>query len=87
MKKQIEMLTQLLEKNNISLPHCSKKREGGSNLEDRERVHALVSGTSNSPSFIIDSRDSRHMVLRKETLSSLDMSKGPPIVLKDDSLT
>jgi len=29
MKKQIDMLTQLLEKNNISLPNCSKKREGG----------------------------------------------------------
>ena len=44
MKKQIDMLTQLLEKNNISLPECAKKREGGSNLEDRERVHALVAG-------------------------------------------
>ena len=27
------------------------------------------------------------MVLTKETFSSLDMSKGPPIVLVDDSLT
>ena len=31
MKKKIEMLTQLLDKNNISLPDLSKKREGGSN--------------------------------------------------------
>ena len=62
MKKQIDMLTQLQEKNNISLPDCSKKREGGSNSEEKERVHALVSSTSSSPSFIIDSRDSRHMV-------------------------
>ena len=29
MKKQIDMLTKILEKNNISLPDCSKKREGG----------------------------------------------------------
>ena len=29
MKNKIDMLTQLLEKNNISLPDCSKKREGG----------------------------------------------------------
>ena len=62
MKKKIDMLTQLLENNNISLPDYSKKREGGSNLEDRERVHALVVGTSSSPSFIIDFRASRHMV-------------------------
>ena len=45
MKKQIDMLTQLLEKNGISLPDSSKKREGGSSSEDRERVHALVAGT------------------------------------------
>ena len=47
----------------------------------------LVAATSSSPSFIIDSRASRHMVSTKETLSSLDMLKGPLIVLGDDSLT
>ena len=31
MKKQTDMRNQLLEKNNISLPNFSKKREGGSN--------------------------------------------------------
>ena len=87
MKNKIDIVTQLLEKNNISLLDFSKKREGGSNSEDRERVHALVAGTSISPSFIIDSGDSRHMVSKKEALSSIDMSKGPPIVLGDDSLT
>ena len=86
MKKQIDMLTQILVKNNISLLDCSKKREGGSNSEDRERVHALVAGTSSSPSFIIDSGASRHMVLTKVAFSSLDMLKGPPLVLGDDSL-
>ena len=87
MKKQIDMLTQLLEKNNISLPDFSKKREGGSNSEDIERVHALVHGTSSSLSFIIDSGASRHMLSTKEAFSSLDILKGPPIVLGDDSLT
>ena len=81
------MLSQLLEKNNISIPDFSKKREGGSNSEDKERVHALVAGTSSSPSFIINSRASRHMVSTREIFSSLDMSKGPPIVLGDYSLT
>ena len=80
MKNQIGTLTQILYKNNISLPECSKKREEGSNLEDRERVHALFSITSISPSFIIESGASRHMVSTKEAFSSLDMSKGPPIV-------
>ena len=53
----------------------------------RERVHALVAGTSSSPSFIIDSGPSRNMVLTQEAFSSLDMSKGPLIVLGNDSLT
>ena len=87
MKKQIDMLNQILEKNDISLPDNSKKREGGSSSDDRERVHALVAGTSSSPSFIIDSGASRHMVSTKEAFTSLDMLKGPPIVLGDDSLT
>ena len=87
MKNKIDRLTQILKKNNISLHDCSKKREGGSNSEDNERVHALVAGTSSSHSFIIDSRSSRHMVSTREIFSSLDMSKGPPIVLGDDSLT
>ena len=86
MKKKIDMITQLLEKNDISLPDNSNKREGGSNSEDRERVHALVAGTSSSPSFIIDYGASRHMVSTKEAFTSLDMSKVPPIVLGDDSL-
>ena len=77
MKNQIDMLTKLLDKNNISLPDFSKKKEGGSNSKDRERVHALVVGTSISPCFIIDSRASRHMVSTRETFSSLDISKGP----------
>ena len=75
MKKKIYMLTQLLEKNGISLRDISKKREGGSNSEDRERVHALFAGTSSSPSFIIDSRASRNMVSTKEEFTSLTCRK------------
>ena len=85
MKNQIDTLTQLLEKN-IFLSDFSKKREGGSNSEDKERVHALVAGISSSPSFIIDSGASKHTVSTREVLSSLDMSKGPPIDLGDNSL-
>ena len=79
MKKQIDMLTQLLEKNNISPPGGASKKEGGSSFEDPERVHALVASTVRSPSFIIDSGASRHMVSIKESISSLDDLKGPNI--------
>ena len=79
MKKQIDMLNQILEKNNISLLGGARNKEGGSNFEDKERVHALVERTVRSPCFIIDSRDSRLMVSTKEFFSSLDDSKGPNI--------
>ena len=77
MKNKIDMLTQLLENKNISLPDFARKREGVSNSEDKERVHSLVASTSSSPSFIIDSGDSKHMVSTRETFSSLDILKGP----------
>ena len=47
----------------------------------------MVAGTSRSPSFILDSGASKHMVSIRDIFSSLDMSKGPPIVLGDNSLT
>ena len=47
----------------------------------------MVAGTSSSPSFIIDSGASKHMVSTKDTFSFIDMSKGTPIFLGDDSLT
>ena len=47
----------------------------------------MVANTSRSSTFIIDSRASRHMVSTRETFSSLDDSKGPKIVLGDDSVT
>ena len=55
MKKTIDIMVQLLEKNNIPLPDDARKKDGGSNSEDKERFHALVAGYSGSPSFIIDS--------------------------------
>ena len=47
----------------------------------------MVAGTSSPPNFIIYSGASRDMVSIEETFSSLDMLKGPPIVLGDDSLS
>ena len=87
MKKKIDMLTQHLEKNNISLLECTIKREGRSNSNDSERVHAVVAKNSRSSTFIIDSGASRHMVSTRETFSSLDDSKGQKKFLGDDFVT
>ena len=54
MKKQIDMLTQILEKHNISLPEVTKKKEGGSSFEDKDRGHDLVTSTVRYPYFIFN---------------------------------
>ena len=55
MKNTIEMMAQLLEKNNIPLPEGARKKDGGLGLDNKKRFHALLVGSSRSSSFIIDS--------------------------------
>ena len=55
MKNTIDMMVQLLEKNNIPLLEGARKKDGGSGLDNKERFHALVVGSFDSSSFIIDS--------------------------------
>ena len=79
MKKQIYMLTQLLENPNIYLHGGVKKKEGASNFEDKERVHALVASTIRSFSFIIDFGTSINAILTREAFSSPDSLNRPKI--------
>ena len=85
MKKIIDTMAQVLEKNNIPIPNSIRKKDGNSSSnESKEKCHALVAGTSNSSSFVIDSRASRHMVAKKELFSSMS-SNGPTVRMGDDS--
>ena len=61
MNKTIEMMVQLLDKNKIPLPKGARRKDRGSTSYNKERFHALLVGSSNSYSFIIDSGGSRHM--------------------------
>ena len=61
MKKTIDMMAQLHEKKNIPMPEGTRKKEGGSSSENKERCHALVVGSSGYSSFIIDLGALRHM--------------------------
>ena len=85
MKKTIEMVAQLLEKNNIPAPEGAKKKDGGSGSENKERCHALVVGYSYSLYFIIDSRESRHMASIKYFFTSMYSDSGPTVRMGDDS--
>ena len=61
MNKMIDMMAQLLDKNNIPGPEGTRKKDGGSGSDNKERCHALVVGSSKPSISIIDSRASRHM--------------------------
>ena len=86
MKNTIDTMAQLLEKNNIPVPHSARKKDGNSSSsEGKEKCHVLVVGTSNSLSFIIDLGASRNMVSRREFFSSMNSNAGPTVRMGDDS--
>ena len=85
MNKNIYMMPQLLEKNNIPLAEGARKKEGGSSSENKDRCHALVVGSSGSSSLIIDSGSSRNMDSIQYSLSSINPYSGPSILMGDDS--
>ena len=85
MKKTIDMMVQLLEKNNISFLEGARKKHGGSGLDNKERCHALVVGSSDSSSFIIDLGASRNVACVKYFFSSMFSDSGPTVRMGDDS--
>ena len=85
MKKTIKQMAQLLEKNNIPVPNSARKKDGTSSSDNKEKCHALVAGTSNSSSFIIDAGDSIHMVSTSDLFSSMHSNVGPTIRMGGDS--
>jgi hypothetical protein len=87
MKKQIDLMTQVLQKNNLGdfiLEGDKKKKE-----EDHEpkkcNHHALVSINSSSDSWIMDYGASHHMAAKEEVFTSLISCSGPPILMRDDT--
>ena len=66
MKKTIDTMAHLLEKNNIPVPDSARRKDGNSNSsETKEKFHELVAATYNSSSFIIDLGASKNMVSRR----------------------
>ena len=86
MKKTIYHIAQLLDKNNIPVLYGARNKDGTSSLDNKEKCHALVVGTYNSSTFIIDSGASRHMFSTIELFSSMDSNSGPAVRMGDDSM-
>ena len=85
MNKTIDMMEKLLENNNVPLPKSERKKDGGSGSNNKDRCHALVAGSSDSSSFIIDLGASRHMASIKYFFTSVYYGSGPTIRMGDDS--
>ena len=71
MTNTIDMMSKILEKNNIPLPYGTKKKDGGLNFENKERFHALVARYFDSSSFNIDYGSSRNIDYTQESFSYL----------------
>lgn len=85
MKKQLDAMTLLLEKNNINIPEGARKRENHDQNTKPERGHALMANVLKPRALLIDSGASNHMVASKESFSSLDSDSSIPIHMGDDS--
>ena len=85
MKNTIDMMAQLLEKNYIPIPDGARKKDGRSGSDNKEKCHALVAGSSDPSTFIIDSGASRHMTSIIELFTSMHSNSGPAVRMGDDS--
>jgi hypothetical protein len=88
MQKKIDQMSQILQENNLGyrMPEGAKNK----NLEDLNSKkgnssHALIAIKSSLDAWIVDSGASHHMAASKEVYSSLDVFKGPPILMGDNS--
>jgi hypothetical protein len=81
-------LSQILHQNNLGycIPEGAKKKKPKDlNSKKGNSSHALIAINSSLDAWIIDSRESHHMVTSEEVYSSLDACKGPPILMGNNS--
>jgi hypothetical protein len=75
MKKQIDIMSQILQKNNLGdhIPKgVRKKKPKDLNPKKGNSSHALIAINSSPDAWIVDSRASHHMAASKKVYSSLD---------------
>ena len=79
MKKTIDKMAQLLQKNNIHFPDGARKKYGNSGFENKDKSHALVACSSHPPTFIIDSGASMNMSFSRDIFSSMHSNSVPTV--------
>ena len=85
MKKKLDEATSLLERNHINLPKSFQRRDQQDQEPRHEKGHALMASTSKSKALLFDSRALNHMMVERDSFSSLETDKSIPIHMGDDS--
>jgi hypothetical protein len=87
MKKQIDLMKQVLQKNNLGdfIPKGAKKKKEEYHVPKKGNHHALVAINSSYDSWIIYFGASYHMEDKEEVFTSLSSCSGPPILMGDDT--
>jgi hypothetical protein len=86
MKKQIDQMVQLLQKNNLGdfIPKATKKKSEDQSPK-KENPHAVVDIHPSFDTWIVDSDASQHTENTKDILSYVIACTGPSILMGDDS--
>ena len=84
---QIHQMAKIIQNHNLGdhIPEGAKKKPKDHALGKGNSSHDLISINSSPYPWIVDSDTSPHMDATKESFSSLDACKGPPILMGDDS--
>jgi hypothetical protein len=88
MKNKIDLMSQILQQNNLGyrIPEGAKKKKPEDlNSKKGNSSHALISINSSLDAWIVDLGASHHMAASESVCSSLDACKGPPILMGDNS--
>jgi hypothetical protein len=87
MKKQINLMAQALQQNNLGnfIPEGVKKQKEEDHAPTKGNNHDLVAINSSFDSWIIYSSTSHHMAAKEEIFSSLSPCSRPPILMGDDT--
>ena len=86
MRRTIDQMTLLLEKNNITVPASARDADYREETKEHDDIcRALKASCSRTHAFLIDSSASNHMAASRESFSSLQSIDGPGIHMGDDS--
>lgn len=92
LQKQLDHLTYILEKNNISVPESFKQssNEGSNkkkeNSKGKGKGKAFFAVASSPSTWVLDSCASHHMASSKEEIASLEPCTMPSILMGDNTL-